>query len=240
MLVMCRLLLAAIQDGVSNPLDHSLVARLTPTYRYDAEPQSFYRHTDIDIPMRALQQFGIDIFADHNFDTWVLFTVFARAENNSCGCLLSESLMPLFSLFNHSCEPNLEWIRPRGGSRENSDNEEEDENNDQSFFGRQPVEEGIDHSTIIVTTLRDIKKGEQLFVEYDSFVHDDSLWERRSRLKKWLAGNCMCERCVREEKVAEMVSASGPSSRQSSGSEGAASWDDGEKVDLPEDGNVPG
>lgn len=85
-------------------------------------------------------------------------------------------LSPLFSLFNHSCAPSVAWKT---------------------------------HETrlaIDLTTNRDIRKGEQLFVEYDGHVHDRPLNTRRKRLNRWIDGPCLCERCVEEEKAVVAVS----------------------------------
>ena len=164
-----RLLLCSIQDGVEHPLDHSLIARLTPTYAED-KVESFSLQNDIVTPNEALQRFGIDIFANLNYDTWVLFTIQARAFNNSCGDPMSESLNPLFSLFNHSCEPNVEWTTTE------------------------------DHRTIKVKARRNIDGGEQLLVEYDQFIRNQPLEARRKRMMRWLDGPCLCTRCIREER----------------------------------------
>jgi hypothetical protein len=125
---------------------------------------------DIAIPNKALQEFGVDIFANHNYDTWVLLTIQARILNNSCGDPMAESLNPLFALFNHSCEPNVEW----SSTAEN-------------------------HQTILVRARRNIEKGEQLLVEYDQFMRDQPLEVRRKRMYRWLDGPCQCLRCVTEE-----------------------------------------
>ena len=168
-LLNCRLLLSGINDDVRHPLDHHLIARLTPTYHEDMV-ERFVLLNDIAIPNKALQSFGIDIFADHNYDTWILLTIQARILNNSCGDPMAESLNPLFALFNHSCEPNVEW-----SSTANN------------------------HQTILVRARRNIRKGEQLLVEYDQFMRDQPLEVRRKRMYRWLDGPCQCLRCVAEE-----------------------------------------
>ena len=183
-LLNCRLLLSTICDSVGitdHPLSHHLVARLTPTYNEDL----IYRFdllSDIVVPNQALQSFGIDIFANHNYDTWVLFTIQARTSNNSCGDLSAESLNPLFALFNHSCDPNVEW---------NSAAE--------------------DHRTILVRARRDIEEGEQVLVEYDQFMRDQPLETRRERYYRWLDAPCQCSRCLAEEEEAARTGMEGES-----------------------------
>ena len=146
----------------------SEIARSVPTY-HEQSPQDFSLDRDIAVPNEALQQCGVDIYADERFDTWVLFTVAARLDNNSWTNPSCAVLNPLFSLFNHSCDPNVEWRSSR------------------------------DHRTIKMTTARDVAMGEQLFVEYDSFEHKKPVAQRRERLGKWIDGPCLCTRCVREE-----------------------------------------
>lgn len=72
-------------------------ARLTPSYRTTVY-KSFCLEKDITILMEVLQNFGIDIFANQNFDTWVLFEIHARVINNSWSDPLATCVSPLFSL----------------------------------------------------------------------------------------------------------------------------------------------
>lgn len=143
-------------------------ARMTPTYPTDVIEKFSLTH-DIAIPNEALIQLGIDIFANHNYDTWVIFTIEARSHNNSCGDPTVNLLSPLFSLFNHSCSPNVIWSI--------SD----------------------DHQSVTLQAQGDVRRREQLFVRYDGFTHDLPVDERRERLRKWLDGPCQCERCAAEE-----------------------------------------
>jgi hypothetical protein len=169
-LLLCRILLACVQGDAESPLDQPAVARLTAAYhRQDA--RTFHLDRDFAIVNEALEQFGIDIFANQEYDTWVLFTISSRLHNNSWTNPIAVSLNPLFSLFNHSCDPNAEWKTQK------------------------------DHRTVVMRTSRDVMKGEQLFVEYDSFVHDEAVGERRHRLARWIDGPCMCRRCVLEEQA---------------------------------------
>ncbi|CZT16904.1 uncharacterized protein RCC_12002 [Ramularia collo-cygni] len=64
----------------------------------------------------------------------------SRMDNNSWSDPGTSSVNGLFSLINHSCEPNSQW-----------------------------KSEGS-HLTLRVTASRDIIKGEQIFIEYDQFM----------------------------------------------------------------------
>ncbi len=175
-LLVARMLLCCLEDGASHPLAHHLVARLTPNYS-GQHVHYFSLLNDIALPNTFLRtQTSIDIFANRAYDTWVLFTIQARIFNNTCGNPMAECLMPLFSLFNHSCEPNVLWGM------------------------------GVDHRTVTVRAARDVKEGEQLFVEYDGFMADETLEVRRRKLGKWLEGPCACTRCMREEQEKQQAS----------------------------------
>ncbi|EME87982.1 uncharacterized protein MYCFIDRAFT_75812 [Pseudocercospora fijiensis CIRAD86] len=151
------------------------------------------------VVFEALQQFGVDIFSDLNFDTWVIFVLQARLDNNQWSDPNTTCLSSLFALFNHSCEPNVSWTTQGG------------------------------HQTLEMTTKRRIREGEQLFVEYDSFMNDKPLEERRRRLYRWLDGPCQCSRCAREH--SELSRTASPLTS----SFGSSEWDTDEKPVLPED-----
>jgi hypothetical protein len=159
--------LCGISEKVHHPLDHSLIARLTPTYR--DKWRDFTLRDHIVIPNQALQQFGIDIFNSNYSDSYVLFVMMSRIDNNAWSDPNTSGVNGLFTLINHSCEPNARWK-----SQES-------------------------HTTLKVTARRDIGKGEQIFIEYDAFMNTSPLEKRRSRLRKWLNCPCQCTRCVREE-----------------------------------------
>ncbi|EMC98825.1 hypothetical protein BAUCODRAFT_145845 [Baudoinia panamericana UAMH 10762] len=204
----CRFLMRCIADGVAHPLDHTFIARLTPTYRRE-RPRLFSLEHDIVIPNDCLQRCGIDIFADSRYDTWVMFTIGAREVNNSWSDPVHNCISPLFSLFNHSCEANVEWIA------------------------------GEDYTTLTMATLRDIKQGEQLFVLYDSYLGEQPLRARRRRMRKWLDAECQCDRCLREEAEAKQTidklsGTDSPSGIMVDG-DGAGQWDTAPKPVFPED-----
>jgi hypothetical protein len=201
-LLLCRVLLAsAVSTTSPSPLDLPEIARLTPTYHRQT-PKTFRLSTDIEVPNEALQQYGIDIFANPHYDSWVIFTLAARLRNNSWSSPVAAALNPLFSLFNHSCEPNVKWQTRK------------------------------DHRTIDLRLSRDAVAGEQLFVEYDGFMHGCSLGERRERLEKWIDGPCLCTRCVREEERAAALALLQDSAV---GEKRMTSWDMCDQPTLPED-----
>lgn len=88
----------------TNTQIHHHSARLTPSYRTTVY-KSFCLEKDITILMEVLQNFGIDIFANHNFDTWVLFEIHARVINNSWSDPLATCVSPLFSLISKLTPP---------------------------------------------------------------------------------------------------------------------------------------
>ncbi|KAK5151402.1 hypothetical protein LTS14_009245 [Recurvomyces mirabilis] len=155
---------------IKHPLDHPLLARLTPTYRR-TKIQIFSLEEDIIIPnLFLLQTAGIDIFASPQYETWTLFELAARSRNNSWSNPLHSCISPLFSLFNHSCEPNVSWEVGQGNC-----------------------------TSMRITTSRAIEEGEQFFVLYDGYMADEPLKARRKRMRRWLDAECLCGRCVREE-----------------------------------------
>ncbi|KAK4634124.1 hypothetical protein CLAFUW4_01193 [Fulvia fulva] len=168
----CKFFFASIIDGAEHPLDHTLAVRLTPNY--GEVSADFSLEDDIAVINDFLQQMGIDIFANPNYDTWTYFTIKARVDNNFCSDPNTAAVHQLFSLFNHSCEPNVSWFR-------------RDE----------------DHTTMHMVTTQDVSKGEQLFVCYDGFMDEKPLNERRDRFWQWINGPCQCTRCVREEAAAQ-------------------------------------
>ncbi|QIW96013.1 hypothetical protein AMS68_001531 [Peltaster fructicola] len=172
-LLRIRSLTRCVRDGVLHPLDHTVVARLRPAYRNE-ESLRFSLEADIVLANKALLQAGIDILANHNFDTWVLLTIDARLDNNCWSEPNARCLSSLFALFNHSCEPNVVW------------------------------EHQDDHRIVHMRVNRDIEVGEQLFVQYNSYLDDRPVRERQQALRRWLTEDCDCTRCTREM-AAEVV-----------------------------------
>jgi hypothetical protein len=161
----------------AHPLYHPLVSCLTPNYKGDRDHWSYYE--DVVYTIQTLQTFGVDIFADLRYDTWVMQTMRYRFNNNAHGSgrvdISFESLNTLHALFNHNCLPNVDW---------KTDDEKP--------------------SAVILRANRDIKAGEELFIEYMNVRYDEYA-ERQAFLKHWFGGDCGCERCRAERPGADPI-----------------------------------
>jgi hypothetical protein len=120
-LLMLRFIATCIQAGPDiHPLDHPLIARLQPlSNRSHVEVFTF--NESIVIPSKILHQLGVDQFSNSNFDTMVLLTIWARIANNKAGSPdpgrgFIDEISPHLPLFNHSCDPNIEWRRGDGST----------------------------------------------------------------------------------------------------------------------------
>lgn len=140
-LLMLRFLATCVQAGTdAHPLDHPLIARLQPLAN-KGHVDVFTLTESVITPIRILTQLGIDVFANPGFDTMVLHTIWTRIANNKVGSAdpkrgFIDAINPFLPLFNHSCEPNVEYKR-------------EDSSTTMRFLSK-----------------RDIKKGEELFEGY--------------------------------------------------------------------------
>jgi hypothetical protein len=175
-LLMLRFLAICVQAGADKrPLDDPLIARLQANP--DKKHIDVFTYADsVDTPIRILQQLGINVWENHNFDTMVLHTIWTRLANNKAGSPdprlgYVDLITPHLPLFNHSCEPNVAWVREEGGT------------------------------TVQFWAKRRIEKGEELFCSYlggqERFLGKEERWER---LRPWFEGPCLCERCRREGK----------------------------------------
>ncbi|KFZ16869.1 hypothetical protein V502_04861 [Pseudogymnoascus sp. VKM F-4520 (FW-2644)] len=137
--LLLRVLALSMQEPTLHPLKTSLLNRLTPTYKND-ELIIFNFPDHIVTPIRVLGELGIDVFANAAYDTWVLHTIRCRLQNNKHGQTLDgfpgTAVNPLYSMFNHSCAPNVDW------------------------------EHGDSNSTLRMFALRDVDEGEELFISY--------------------------------------------------------------------------
>jgi SET domain-containing protein len=139
----------------------------------DTQTVGFNFGIDIVTRFEFLQTLGIDIFANQEYDTWVLHTIAARIQNNAHHGASVEphqllALHPLYSFFNHSCARNAFW---------------------------EPREDQV--NSLFVTATTKIKRGEEIFISYHG-VEDLSFQARKIVLSTWFPDGCQCERCQRE------------------------------------------
>lgn len=170
-LVMLKILATAVQQGVK-PLSLPCVATLTASYHNDT--LSFFRlQHNVVTPIRILQTLGVDVFVNSRFDSWIIQTLFLRIENNMEGSTFGKrtsiGISPLFSMFNHDCDPSAKW-----GPKD-------------KLLGM--------GGPIIVSALRDIKANEEIKVSY--VVRHLPEHQRREKLRLQLGMICRCNRCVR-------------------------------------------
>lgn len=110
-----RLLAAAVKYTLRTPVHPLQVPFLNQSTAVcgTEEPRRFSLEINIVSPIKMLRSLGVDVFTNHDFDTWVLQTIQARLDAN-CRAYESSSdgryiiaIPPLFSFFNQSCEPNI-------------------------------------------------------------------------------------------------------------------------------------
>ena len=181
-----RLLLRALALAVKcrglHPLQAPIISHLTSPQggHENLETQSFSLARSIIEPITMLTRFGIDVYANHNFDTWVVLTIEGRLRINSRDNhddISTESyyiaINPYYTFFNHSCRPNVAYEGRKGGPK----------------------------STVRMKASRDIEAGDELFITYLS--EDDlnlHVTKRQEKLRQWFGHDCQCERCVEEMK----------------------------------------
>ena len=179
--LLLRVLATALEGGNIHALHTSLIGRMTAQYS-QGSPQLFTLHDNILTPMRMLEGMGVDVFARHDLDTWVLLTIQARIRTNireqddEDGYLVA--INPVYIFFNHSCEPNVDISPDPDRSKRN---------------------------TLIFTTNKRVRKDGELLISYLNEADLELPYkERREKLLGWTGAGCRCTRCLREEEADEM------------------------------------
>lgn len=170
-LLTLRFLALCATSPSTHPLDHPLIARLSPLAN-TTHLDIFTLAESVATPLRILAQLGVDIFADPRFSTAVLHALWTRLANNKAGSSDGElgvvdEVGPLLPLFNHSCDPSVEYSREEG------------------------------NTTVRFFALRDVAAGEEVWDSYLD-VEDLPRAERAERLWPWFGRACKCPRCTRE------------------------------------------
>jgi hypothetical protein len=158
------------------------------TDAFGAVPQTlpFSFKSNVLAPLHMLENMEVNIFTQSNrYDTWVFNTIFAKLRGTASarqgldGRPEIGAVHPMWCLANHSCDPNVAW-KWEGSMR---------------FWTRENLVEwkGRDPST-----KPGIKKGEEIFSHYCDIGLP--VKERREWAVGALGGDCVCPRCVWEER----------------------------------------
>ncbi|EON69535.1 hypothetical protein W97_08795 [Coniosporium apollinis CBS 100218] len=137
-------------------------------------------------PLHFLEKMNVNIFESTKYDTWVLNTLYAKfrgtasARQSADGRPAVGAVHPLWCLANHSCDPNVSWVWE--GSMKFTVREQR-----VLWKGRE------------IRERPGLRKGEEVVGHYCDI--DLDVGERREWAAGALGGDCMCERCVWEERV---------------------------------------
>lgn len=110
--LLVRFLAYAADNFDIAPLDNIYLSRFAAGYRSNPATFPLSFTAMIIHPTRILENLGIDIFKDLRYDTWVIQVLLDRIIMNY-GCYAEAGkglpffLGGLYSMFNHSCDPNL-------------------------------------------------------------------------------------------------------------------------------------
>ena len=169
-----RILAACVQSNC-HPLDHPSIARLTPLH--DKFGRIWTLSNNITTPFKILSQLGVDPIEDLRYETWVLQTIWTRVINNQEEHKTPDgrqvrAISPLYSFFNHSCEPNTGWSPTDSPTCTNG-------------------------STKDIFANRHIRRGEELCIGYGKF--SDNKAERQRVIQSWIGSDkeCGCTKCQR-------------------------------------------
>ena len=136
------------------------------------------------------------------YDWWIIQTLYAKfrgvadaKESTWDGKAESAGVFGLWCLANHSCAPNVEWETRRDGNETGGERVFEV----REEVWRPPSKEG---GKIGEQEWQGIKKGDEIWNHYTD-TREEDFRVRRGRLREVLGGDCMCERCIWDEKDAE-------------------------------------
>lgn len=173
-LLLMKVLALSLQEEPKHPLKSKLLVRLTPAYGFKEPKLIIFNFEDhIQKPIAILRTFGIDVFTNPLYDTWVLHTIKCRIQNNKHGQTLEDwpgtSISGLYSMLNHSCGPNVDWRHETGSS-------------DVTMFA-----------------IRDCNKGEEMCISYIGVKGNAlNVVDRREKLMSWFGMACRCGKCTED------------------------------------------
>ena len=136
-----------------------------------------------------------------NYDWWILQTLYAKfrgvadaKESTWDGKAESAGVFGLWCLANHSCAANVTWETRRGGKERGGERVFEV----RDAIWRPPIKTG-EGAGGLEEEWQGIKKGEEIWNHYTD-TREEDFGVRRDRLREVLGGECMCKRCIWEEK----------------------------------------
>jgi hypothetical protein len=175
--------LASHQD--SHPLDLPQTKYLWGDFITSKPALPFNLHFNVILPLTMLEKMEINIFTcSDRFNTWIFNTLYAKlrgtadAKQGPDGKAQIGAVHPMWSLANHSCDPNVRW-----------------EWNGKIGFWVRAEEQRVDWRPSGRVEVG-LKKDEEVLGHYCDV--ELPVKERREWARGALGGDCMCERCVWE------------------------------------------
>ncbi|KAK4545587.1 hypothetical protein LTR36_002937 [Oleoguttula mirabilis] len=156
---------------------------------------------NVRLPFHMLEKMNIDIYANPQYDPWVLNSLYAKFRGTASARLSGlggrairgpevSAVHPMWCLANHSCDPNVGW--EWGGSI--------DFTVMSPRIGWVAKDEGdgtaATNGQMVRRSQAGIKNGEEVLNHYCDV--ELPVKERRAWAKGALGGECVCERCVYE------------------------------------------
>lgn len=160
--------------------------RTTDAFKAVPRTLPFSFKSNILMPLHVLEKMDVNIFTRcHRYDTWIFNTLYAKfrgtasAKQGRDGRPEISAVHPLWCLANHSCDPNVCW-EWQGAMR---------------FWTR---EELVDWKGREPDQRPGLKRGDEVFGHYCDIRLP--VKERREWAVGALGGDCMCARCIWEDK----------------------------------------
>lgn len=183
MFLVAHMVKVAAQRLNSSPATFPGLLRLNPTntltasYQVPKDNFSFKRL----IEDTAAVLIAENLLFDKAFDSWRIFTLYWRLCTNCFTQKFDEprehriiGIAGAYAFFNHSCRPNAGWLVRPSASKPGA-------------------------YTMEITASRYIRPGGEVFISYLADL-ERPLEERRKDLYSWFGANCLCSKCVEEEK----------------------------------------
>lgn len=204
-----------LEKGTSRPLlSYPHISALTASY--NESKVKFSLHSDIVDHFRYLEDKNPKLLWILDFDMWVLQTAQRRCKVNAFGFPTKDDEKDDWSVISPMTSLFQHSCEPSAVWRNEND--------------------GIDVMTVRADKV--IEEGEEIYDSYCDVSKD--LGERRKSLRHWIGCDCMCTRCVREEKEeAEKNARAADSGVEVTSSETSSSREASSSSDESADGDTP-